>query len=589
MIRSFRFLLALLAASSCANAAVDFNTQVRPIFESACVHCHGAREQKGDFRIDSKSEAFKVIDGNAMLVAGKPAESKAYLSMVLPADDDDVMPPSKDGPPLTNAQTEVIKAWITEGAVWPDGVTLEQKPRISFTKHIQPILETTCVSCHNPDKLKGEYDMTSRALAVKGGDIHGAGVVPFVPAKSSMLALVSLAADDDDLMPPKKSGGPLGKEKIEQIRMWIEQGAVWPENAPPLQAREALQERPPNPDNLELVKKIHALTLDRSKEQSEAEMKAYENVVPRTGVKYSMQPIKGGEFLLGSPTGEAGRKPDEGAQVKAKIDPFWMGKYEVTWNEYLPFQVTPVDRYKDGAKISPNPADTPVDIVSSPTAPYTEMSFGMGQDGFPAIAMTEHGALKYCEWLSAQTGHFYRLPTEAEWEYACRAGTTTAYSFGDDPQKLTDYAWFFDNSADEFSENQYHKVGTKKPNPWGLHDMHGNVIEWVLDQYDPSGYGKFGSETNNPWARPTTLWGHAARGGSWNDDPPDLRSAARKASHEGWKQTDPQLPKSIWYLTDVKWLGFRLVRPLRVPSPEEMFYIWNCGRPEELAKHLAGK
>ena len=218
-------------------------------------------------------------------------------------------------------------------------------------------------------------------------------------------------------------------------------------------------------------------------------MKAYENVVPRTGAKYSMQPIKGGEFLLGSPPGEAGRKPDEGAQVKAKIDPFWMGKYEVTWNEYLPFQVTPVDRYKDGAKKSPNPADTPVDIVSSPTAPYQEMSFGMGQDVFPAIAMTEHAALKYCEWLSAQTGHFYRLPTEAEWEYACRAGTTTAYSFGDDPQKLADYGWFFDNSADGFTENQYHKVGTKKPNPWGLHDMHGNVIEWVLDQYDPKGTG----------------------------------------------------------------------------------------------------
>jgi formylglycine-generating enzyme required for sulfatase activity len=215
------------------------------------------------------------------------------------------------------------------------------------------------------------------------------------------------------------------------------------------------------------------------------------------------------------------------------------------------------------------------------------MSFGMGQDGFPAISMTEHAALKYCEWLSAQTGHFYRLPTEAEWEYACRAGTATAYSFGDDPARLADYAWFFDNSAEGFSDGQYHMVGTKKPNPWGLHDMHGNVLEWVLDQYDADAYKDWSAGVSDPWVKPTTLWGHACRGGSWYDDAVDARSAARRASREQWKQTDPQLPKSMWYLTDAKWIGFRLVRPLRIPSPEEMYYIWNCGRPEELAKKLA--
>jgi formylglycine-generating enzyme required for sulfatase activity len=198
----------------------------------------------------------------------------------------------------------------------------------------------------------------------------------------------------------------------------------------------------------------------------------------------------------------------------------------------------------------------------------------MGINGYPAISMTQHAANKYAQWLSAKTGHFYRLPTEAEWEYACRAGTSTAYSFGDSPSALGEYAWYGANS-----NGKYEKVGTKKPNPWGLHDMHGNVMEWVLDQYAP--YPAAQGLLTNPWNKATEPYPHTARGGSWNDDPDKLRCSARVGSDPSWKMQDPQLPKSIWYLTDAQWLGFRLVRPVKVPTADEMHRYWNSGVEHE--------
>jgi len=204
------------------------------------------------------------------------------------------------------------------------------------------------------------------------------------------------------------------------------------------------------------------------------------------------------------------------------------------------------------------------------------MSFGMGKDGFPAISMTQHAANKYCHWLSAKTGHFYRLPTEAGWEYACRAGTTTAYSFGDDPAQLEQYAW-----SEQNSDFKYQKVGKKKPNPWGLYDMHGNVAEWCLDQYEPS-YEEFkDAVTTDPWTRATKPYPHSVRGGSFDDEAAKLRSAARRFSDKSWKMRDPQLPKSIWWLTDAQFLGFRIVRPLAVPSAEELQKYWTSGVEKE--------
>jgi len=196
----------------------------------------------------------------------------------------------------------------------------------------------------------------------------------------------------------------------------------------------------------------------------------------------------------------------------------------------------------------------------------------MGKDGFPAIAMTHHAANKYCQWLSAKTGHFYRLPTEAEWEYACRAGTKTTYFWGDDGSKLGEYAWYEQNS-----DFKYQKIGKKKPNPWGLYDIYGNVVEWVLDQYDPDYYKKTPAGAADPWDKATKPYPLAVRGGSWDDEAPMLRSAARRGSDRSWKMQDPQLPKSIWYFTDAQFIGFRIVRPLKVPSAPEMQRYWASG------------
>jgi formylglycine-generating enzyme required for sulfatase activity len=172
-----------------------------------------------------------------------------------------------------------------------------------------------------------------------------------------------------------------------------------------------------------------------------------------------------------------------------------------------------------------------------------------------------HAAMEYTRWLSRQTGKAYRLATEAEWEYAARAGSDTAYSFGSDPASVGEYAWYAANSGE-----RPHPVGLKKPNKLGIHDMHGNAAEWCLDRYDPDFYKQFASsKPDAPVLLPVSLptearYPHVARGGSWADAPRELRSAARRGSSEEWSRRDPQSPQSIWWHTDATIVGFRVVR-----------------------------
>ena len=289
------------------------------------------------------------------------------------------------------------------------------------------------------------------------------------------------------------------------------------------------------------------------------------------GNNYNLEmiPINGGDFLMGSPSNEKNRMADEGPVHRVRLEPFWMAKYETTWDLYHLFMNRNIDENQPDFN-SQNEVNIEVDGVSGATTPYVEMSFGMGTDGYPAISMTQLAAKKFCKWLSAMTGNFYRLPTEAEWEYACRAGTNSAFSFGDDLSLLDDYAWFKNNS-----DESYHKVGLKKPNPWGLFDMHGNISEWTLDMHDVRAYQKYsGTLADNPYEKPTKLYPRVVRGGSWMNSDFKLRSASRQVSSKQWKKQDPQIPRSIWWHTDAQFVGFRIIRPLKTPSLSDQEAYW---------------
>jgi len=414
--------------------------------------------------------------------------------------------------------------------------------RVDFKRDAGPILEQSCVPCHSAAKSGGGLAITSRKAL-----LDKKSVVPGNPDASLLYKLAAMPAGRAGAMPP---GGPrLPDDKLDVLKRWIEQGADWPQGItlkdPGVGAG----------DEHEIVREIHDRILARERGKSAGRMQPYKVTIPNTLISFEMAPIPAGDFTMGSAGSGPQGKKDEQPAHSVRLDAFWMQVHEVTWDEYRLFMFA-----NQAGEVAHK--DALMDAVSRPTRPYVEMSFGMGINGFPAISMTQHAANKYAEWLSAKTGEFYRLPTEAEWEYACRAGASA------EPSPLSDYAWYAPNS-----NGKYQPVGTRKPNAWGLYDMLGNVMEWTLDQYENYKPGP----AVNPWVKATALYPHAVRGGSWNDPADMVRCAARVPSDAAWKQQDPQLPKSIWYETDAQWLGFRLARPAKIPSADEMYNYWNSG------------
>lgn len=434
-------------------------------------------------------------------------------------------------------------------AMFSVAVVSGQVPPVDFTQKVAPVIEQNCIGCHSVP-IGALPAFTARQALVDAKVI-----VPGKAADSPFYKVLLVGEGAPNAMPP--SGPRLANRELRAIQRWIDGGADWPAGATlskPVQAAS-------NGNEHETVRQIRERILAHASQAGAAKMEPYEVTIPNTTVSYKMVPVAAGTFEMGSPDSDPNHKSDEQPQHKVSVGPFWMQSHEVTWDEYRLFMFA-----NQGGEIAHK--DGLVDGVSRPTRPYVEMSFGMGINGYPAISMTQHAANKYAEWLSARTGEFYRLPTEAEWEYACRAGATTPYFFGSDDSQLGDYAWYSANA-----EGKYQKVATRKPNPWGLYDMLGNVEEWTLDQYAPYHEG----EETNPWVQSRTAYPQSVRGGSWHDGPAACRCSARVASSPSWKRQDPQLPKSIWYHTDAQWLGFRLIRPAGVPSAEEMYKYWNNG------------
>ena len=309
--------------------------------------------------------------------------------------------------------------------------------------------------------------------------------------------------------------------------------------------------------------------------ESAAEVTAFENfteTIPGTAASISMIAVPGGEFMMGSPADEPFRKENEGPQRKVRISPFFMGEVEVTWDQFWAFySETMSEGRTPPAVIYANNSREDIDAVSGPTPPFGLPDQGWGMGSRPAITMTHYSAQTFCQWLSLKTGRKYRLPTEAEWEYAARGGTQTPYFFEGNPKKLSNegflkgifkpdttgiysYAVYANNSG-----NRTQDPSEARPNPFGLKNMLGNVMEYCEDWYAEDAYMAIADGELDPKG-PSEGTEHVVRGGHYNSDASELRSASRShTEHDDWLKTDPQNPKSIWWYSDVKGIGFRVV------------------------------
>ena len=320
-----------------------------------------------------------------------------------------------------------------------------------------------------------------------------------------------------------------------------------------------------------------------------AEFKPYTEKFTAPEVSFDMVPVPAGELLIGSPESEADRGEDEGPQTRVPVAAFWMMKTEVTWKLYRIF-MSQHEAFPTMLEITP-PSGADADAVSFPTPLYdSAYILAKGEDpNLPAVCMTPYAATQFARWVTAKTGHFYRLPTEAEWEYACRAGSKTAFCFGDDPAALDAYGVYFDNGLnDDLGVVAPHTVGSKKPNAFGIYDMHGNVAELVYDMHTPD-YAEL-AKSVAAGDQPAVVWPadeypRVLRGGSFDSDAADCRSASRAFTNEDLKEQDPQIPQSIWWFTNAQHIGFRLVRPLQAPAPDDQ-RRWFAPECEEIADIL---
>lgn len=285
---------------------------------------------------------------------------------------------------------------------------------------------------------------------------------------------------------------------------------------------------------------------------SQDKFTSFNQKIKGSDIAFRMISVPGGKYTLGSAASDKEADIDETPEKTVEISDFWMGETEVTYDLFQLF----LDETKDPAP--------EVDGITRPSKPYIDFTLGMGKVGnFPANSMQQYSALMFCKWLYKKTGVFYRLPTEAEWEYVAKKSYENKTL--NNAQSLSEFEWFAENS-----ENKYHKVASKKPNKLGFYDLMGNVAEWTMDEYDASIYTKISQGSKDPVSSKTKRYPVTVRGGNYKSPITDLRPANRTKSESIWNRRDPQIPKSKWWNADAPFIGLRLVRPRKSKTAEEV-------------------
>lgn len=297
----------------------------------------------------------------------------------------------------------------------------------------------------------------------------------------------------------------------------------------------------------------------------------YVEQLPGTAISFKMVAVPGGTFKMGSAKNEPFHNPDEAPVRNVTLSPFFIAEVEATWDQYWAFYGQTMSEGRTLPEtVYANNSRPDVDAISGPTPPFGFPDQGWGSGDRPAITMTHYAAETFCQWLSLKTGKNYRLPTEAEWEYAARGGTETPYFFEGSPKSfsnqgfwrkvtsaktegISDFVIFGNNS-----KNKTQEPSLVQANPFGLKNMLGNVMEYCADRYDPEAYSKTGESVTDPLVTDGEEW--VVRGGNYTSDAADVRSASRDyTKHEAWLKTDPQQPQSIWWYSDIRGIGFRVV------------------------------
>ena len=286
--------------------------------------------------------------------------------------------------------------------------------------------------------------------------------------------------------------------------------------------------------------------------------------IPHTQFQLELSYIPAGTLEINSPLKELERAKVGATPRSIVVGAFWMSRCEMTWglfNQFMRDDDALIKKLKAENRLK---ADDALVLADRIQKPYTYKTVGE-HEGFdsdsPVSFVSQITAQRFCQWLTIRTGRFYRLPTEAEWEYACRAGTATAFFFGDDPADLKTYAWFGEK------DGKPHRVGQKKANPWGLYDMYGNVAEWTLDGWSEDYALPTNGTAKNSWTkRLPDMDRGAIRGGDYASEAVDCRSVWRYGLDD-WRIWATEFAWGYFYgaATDdskrIWGVGFRIVSP----------------------------